>query len=100
MFYSLQALSSFLARSQASVVINSSTQPTLSGFAIAQELIDSNGWVRCDEGLLFWVPEDYRHGLSSIAILKIPTTGRYRCVRLNFDNFRYGSAWTEAREDM
>lgn len=100
MLHELQAHSSFLTRSQVPVPINSSTQPASCGFAIAQELIDSNGWVRCNKGLLFWVPEDFRNGLSSLAILTIPTTSRYRRVRVNLDNFRYGSTWTSVREDV
>ncbi|KAG8776851.1 hypothetical protein FRC15_011673 [Serendipita sp. 397] len=59
---------------------------------------DSDGWVRHpDGGLLFWVPEDCRNGLSCPAILTIPTTGHDRVVRLNLETFRYGSSWTDIK---
>ncbi|KAG9019767.1 hypothetical protein FS842_007768, partial [Serendipita sp. 407] len=45
---------------------------------------DANGWVHHpDGGLLFWVPEDCRNGLTCPAILTIPTAGDHRVVRLN-----------------
>ncbi|PVG02869.1 WD40 repeat-like protein [Serendipita vermifera] len=48
----------------------------------------SNGWVRDPEGhLLFWVPEDCRHGL-----------GHHRVVRLNLDEYCNGTTWTKIRE--
>ena len=47
-------------------------------------LPDSNGWVhRPQGGLLYWVPEDYRNGLTSSAVLTIPTHGPHRPVRLD-----------------
>ncbi|KAG9020670.1 hypothetical protein FS842_007135 [Serendipita sp. 407] len=57
---------------------------------------DSNGWVHHpDGGLLFWVPEDCRNGLTCPAILTIPITGRHRVIRLNLGEFSYGESWTD-----
>ncbi|KAG8842130.1 hypothetical protein FRC20_004617 [Serendipita sp. 405] len=59
---------------------------------------DSDGWVRHpDGGLLFWVPEDCRNGLSCPAVLTIPTTGHNRVVRLNLEAFSHGSSWTDIK---
>ncbi|KAG8769671.1 hypothetical protein FRC20_006954, partial [Serendipita sp. 405] len=61
--------------------------------------LDSNGWVRHpDGGLLFWVPDDCRNGLSCQAILTIPTTGHNRVVRLNLEGFSHGSSWTDIKK--
>ena len=68
-----------------------------SGLPIPAEMIDSNGWVHNKEGLLFWVPEDCRHGLTCPAILTIPNTGRQRTVRIDFSRFHYGTSWTNIR---
>ncbi|KAG8773895.1 hypothetical protein FRC16_005264, partial [Serendipita sp. 398] len=59
---------------------------------------DSGGWVRhADGGLLFWVPEDCRNGLTCPASLTIPTTGHHRVVRLDLSQFSYGPSWTEIK---
>jgi hypothetical protein len=68
-----------------------------SGLPIPFAMLDSNGWVYGKEGLLFWVPEDCRNGLTSPAIIAIPTWGRHRRVRIDFTRFRYGTSWTESR---
>jgi hypothetical protein len=69
----------------------------LSGRPIPAELVSSNGWVRSDDGLLFWVPEDCRNGLTSPTITTMPNTGRLRLVRIDFSRFQYGSSWTYVR---
>ena len=57
---------------------------------------DINGWVKGSEGgLLYWVPRDCRPGLHSPALLTIPLTSHSRSVSLNFDNFPFGTLWTQ-----
>ncbi|KAG8867352.1 hypothetical protein FRC20_006004 [Serendipita sp. 405] len=60
---------------------------------------DSTGWVRHPNGgLLFWVPDDYRNGLTCPAILTIPIAGRHRVVRLSPGEFSCGPSWTEIKK--
>jgi hypothetical protein len=61
---------------------------------IPQDMLDTDGYVRSTEGLLFWVPEDCRNGLTCPAIMTIPNTGRERVVRVDLTNFQYGTSWT------
>ena len=57
---------------------------------------DVNGWVRDSKGgLLYWVPHDCREGLHSTAVLTIPHTSPKRSVSLDFDNFAFGTSWTQ-----
>ncbi|PVF91360.1 hypothetical protein CPB86DRAFT_719565 [Serendipita vermifera] len=57
---------------------------------------DSNGWVRTkDEGLLFWLPEDYRIGFTSPAVTVFPNDGRHRVVRLDLSEFCFGTSWMD-----
>ena len=57
---------------------------------------DGNGWVRDPEnGLLYWVPPDCSTGLHSPALLTIPPTAPTRSVSLDFDDFVFGTSWTE-----
>jgi len=57
---------------------------------------DPNGWVRDSEGgLLYWVPLDYRGGLHSPALLAIPLTSHIRSVSLDFEDFVFGTSWTQ-----
>ena len=57
---------------------------------------DADGWVRDSGGsLLYWVPPDCRAGLHSPALLTMPPTSRTRSVSLNFDNFAFGTSWTQ-----
>src|SRR5258706_530501 len=57
---------------------------------------DISGWVRDSEGgLLYWVPLDIRPGVHSPALLTIPLTSRYRSVSLDFDDFAFGTSWTQ-----
>ena len=57
---------------------------------------DQDGWVRDPKGgLLYWVPDDCLIALRSSAHLVIPLTPNIRTVLLNFDNFVFGTSWTE-----
>ncbi len=57
---------------------------------------DKDGWVRDEEGgLLYWVPHDCRKGLHSPAILTIPLTSQVRSVSLDFEDFVFGTEWTQ-----
>src|SRR5258706_85729 len=52
-----------------------------------------HGVVRCL--LSRWVPHDCRQGLHSPAVLTIPLTSRIRSVSLDFDDFAFGTSWTQ-----
>jgi len=57
---------------------------------------DPEGWVKDSEGgLLYWVPPDCRTGLHSPALLTIPPTSHVRPVSLKFDEFAFGTSWTQ-----
>ncbi len=57
---------------------------------------DSQGWVRdSDGGLLYWVPIDCRRGLHSPALITIPPTSDIRSVSLDFEDFAFGTSWTQ-----
>ena len=57
---------------------------------------DQDGWVRGSEGgLLYWVPHDCRAGLHSPALLTIPRASHERSVSLDFDDFAFGTSWTQ-----
>src|SRR5258706_505130 len=57
---------------------------------------DMAGWVRDSQGgLLYWVPFDIRTSVHSPALLTIPLTSRNRSVFLDFDDFAFGTAWTQ-----
>ena len=57
---------------------------------------DANGWVRDSENrLLYWVPPDCCTGLHSPALLMIPSMSHTRSVALNFDDFVFGTSWTQ-----
>jgi len=57
---------------------------------------DANGWVRDSKhGLLYWVPPDCHTGLHSPAVLTIPPTSHTRSVILDFDEFVFGTSWTQ-----
>ena len=57
---------------------------------------NSEGWVRDSQGaLLYWVPPDCRIGLHSPALLTIPPTSHIRSVSLNFEDFAFGTSWTQ-----
>ena len=57
---------------------------------------DSDGWVRDPEGgLLYWVPPDCCAGLYSPALLTIPPTSHTRPISLDFEDFAFGTSWTQ-----
>ena len=57
---------------------------------------DSEGWVRdSDGGLLYWVPLDCRTGLHTATLITIPLTSHGRLVSLDFEDFVFGTAWTQ-----
>ena len=57
---------------------------------------DLDGWVReSGGGLLYWVPHDCRIGFQSPALLTIPITSRTRSTSLDFDDFAFGTSWTQ-----
>jgi WD40 repeat protein len=57
---------------------------------------DSDGWVRDPEGgLLYWVPPDCCTGLHSPALLTIPPTSHTRSISLDFEDFAFGTSWTQ-----
>ena len=57
---------------------------------------NKDGWVKDSEGgLLYWVPHDCRKSVHSSAIMTIPLTSRNRSVSLDFDDFAFGTSWTQ-----
>ena len=57
---------------------------------------DKDGWVKdLDGGLLYWVPHDCRKGVHSPAVITIPLTSRKGTVTLDFDDFAFGTSWTQ-----
>ena len=57
---------------------------------------DKDGWVKDSEGgLLYWVPHDCRAALHSPAVLTIPLTSPDRSVSLDFDDFAFGTSWSQ-----
>jgi hypothetical protein len=62
------------------------------------ERLNEKGWVVGPEGLLFWVPEDCRYGLTHMPMMTIRNMRRESAVRIDFRGFRYGSSWAEIYE--
>jgi WD40 repeat protein len=57
---------------------------------------DAEGWVRdSKKGLLYWVPPDCRAGLHAPTLLTIPPTSHTRSVSLDFQEFAFGTRWTQ-----
>ena len=57
---------------------------------------DENGWVRdSNSGLLYCVPTDCLTGLHSAALLTIPPTSHTQSVSLDFEDFVFGTSWTQ-----
>ncbi|KIM28344.1 hypothetical protein M408DRAFT_140192 [Serendipita vermifera MAFF 305830] len=77
------------------VMFNSSGSNAISNIALDSKCMDSQGWIRCDNGILLWIPEDCRHGVTSHAIMTIPPDPQRRCVRLDLSNFKYGESWND-----
>ena len=57
---------------------------------------NKDGWVEDSEGgLLYWVPHDYRKRVHSPAIMTIPLTSHKGTVSLDFDDFAFGTSWSQ-----
>ncbi|KAG8798064.1 hypothetical protein FRC18_008766, partial [Serendipita sp. 400] len=57
-----------------------------------------SGWVRHPNGgLLVWIPEQCRNGLTCAAILTIPTDGFDRAVRLDLGDACLGASWEQIK---
>ena len=57
---------------------------------------EKDGWAKDSEGgLLYWVPHDCCEGLHSPAVMTIPLTSRNRSVSLDFDDFAFGTSWSQ-----
>ena len=57
---------------------------------------DKDGWVKDSEGgLLYWVPHECRKGMHSPAVMTIPLTSRKGTVSLDFDDFAFGTSWSQ-----
>ena len=58
---------------------------------------DPDGWVRDSEGggLLYWVPPDCRAGLHSPSLLTISLKPDIETVSLDFEDFAFGTSWTQ-----
>ena len=57
---------------------------------------DKDGWVKDSEGgLLYWVPHECRMSVHSPAIMTIPRTSRKGTVSLDFDDFAFGTSWSQ-----
>ena len=57
---------------------------------------DSEGWLKDSEGrLLYWVPKDCHTGLHSLALMTIPWTSDIWSVSLDFEEFVFGTSWTQ-----
>jgi len=55
-----------------------------------------DGWVHDSEGrLLYWVPPNHRPSLHSYRPLEYPLTSRARLISLDFNDFAYGTSWTQ-----
>ena len=57
---------------------------------------NKDGWVKDSEGgLLYWVPHDCRPRVHSPAVMTIPLTSRTGPVSLDFDDFAFGTSWSQ-----
>ena len=57
---------------------------------------DSGGWISdSDGGLLYWVPLDCRSGLHSTTPIILPIRFHHWAVSLDFEEFAFGTTWTE-----
>ncbi len=74
----------------------SSYNPTNPGFYAKP---DKDGWVKDSEGgLLYWVPHDCRPRVHSPAVMTIPLTSRKGTISLDFDDFAFGTSWSQIFE--
>jgi hypothetical protein len=72
----------------------------LSCVSISPDHINAKGWVVGPEGLIFWVPEDCRYGLTHTPIMTLGNMRRDRRVRIDFTDFRYGASWADIYERL
>ncbi len=57
---------------------------------------DKDGWVKdSDGGLLYWVPHDCHKSVHSPVVMTIPLTSCKGTVTLDFDDFAFGTSWTQ-----
>jgi WD40 repeat protein len=57
---------------------------------------DPDGWVKDPQGgLLYWVPPHCRTGLHSPSLLTIPLTSHIPSVSLDFEDFAFGTSWSQ-----
>ena len=63
---------------------------------ICEDVKDKNGLVKDSEGgLLHSVPHEFRRGVHSPAVMTIPLTSRKGTVSLDFDDFAFGTSWSQ-----
>ena len=76
-----------------------SVQPPSSNNAVHTQFCtqpDPDGWVRdLKGGLLYWVPPDCRTGLHAPSLFTISLTADIRSVSLDFQDFAFGTSWTQ-----
>ncbi|KIM27014.1 hypothetical protein M408DRAFT_176560 [Serendipita vermifera MAFF 305830] len=82
------------------LVFHSSGSGATSSISLVPGSIDTQGWVRGEDGILMWIPEDCRRGLMTHTIRIIPPDALQRGVRLDLSNFKYGKSWTDAYYSM
>src|SRR5258706_235331 len=71
----------------------SSCNPTHPNFCAKP---DKDGWVKDSEGgLLYWVPHECRISVHSPAVMTIPLTSCKGTVSLDFDDFAFGTSWSQ-----
>ena len=57
---------------------------------------DPDGWVRdLEDGLLYWVPPDYREGLHAPSLLTIHLKPDIQSVSLSFEDVAIGKSWSQ-----
>ena len=57
---------------------------------------DPDGWVRdLKGGLLYWVPPDCRTSLHAPSLFTISLTPDIQSVSLDFEDFTFGTSWTQ-----
>ena len=71
----------------------SSSNPTHPSFRAKP---DKDGWVKdLGGGLLYWVPHECRKSVHSPAVMTIPLASRNGTVTLDFDDFAFGTSWSQ-----